>query len=377
MGVNDNTTNPNTITDEELDLVVNALSSINSNEMQILKDTVQVDINAELEVDNRIDDEINEFMNDDLSKSELSDKDFDELMELYNLIQTDPNANIYIKLPIGIKTMVDFSIRSNLNTSNIAPEQLIVIKEETARFTLNELINDLKSGNSDSIEGLEKAVKEMLNVPSIADMYAEHTYEGMNTRLTEIANTIKDEDPEKAQSLYKMSDVAERAYTFVDAIRAYNSSGQFKKIVRKATADSARKYLHNIDISLSNSSIEIENSTSATTIPDILCDILINNVEPDSRAAQLCITHDDVYKFSTLISYLSLFKDFNNVFDVSYIYYMIRNLIMLKFSNDKKTEFTINLINNICNVIEEIRESKTVNISNEDRLNLGIANHSN
>ena len=64
---------------------------------------------------------------------------------------------------------------------------------------------------------------------------------------------------------------------------------------------------------------------------------------------------DDIYKFAILLCKHCENLDPTNVVDASYMYYLVRNIIALKYTNETKTDFSAQLINNICNVIVFIR----------------------
>ena len=57
-----------------------------------------------------------------------------------------------------------------------------------------------------------------------------------------------------------------------------------------------------------------------------------------------------------------------DLIDATFMYYLMRNIIMLKHGNESKTEFAAELINNICGVITFIRDKEAeFNESNMDK----------
>ena len=50
--------------------------------------------------------------------------------------------------------------------------------------------------------------------------------------------------------------------------------------------------------------------------------------------------------------------DPGNILDAAYMYYALKNITMLNLTNETKTDFAAELINNICDIIEFIREKE-------------------
>lgn len=57
-----------------------------------------------------------------------------------------------------------------------------------------------------------------------------------------------------------------------------------------------------------------------------------------------------------------------DVIDAAYMYYMMRNIIILRHTQETKTAFAVELINNICDLITFIRDKESdFNESNLDK----------
>ena len=114
----------------------------------------------------------------------------------------------------------------------------------------------------------------------------------------------------------------------------------------------------------------------ATEMPSALTSVLIINplsnvTENDTlkkRLIDMKITDIDIKKFCVLITKTCEGKDSTNVMDAAYMYYLLRNIITLKLTHEAKTDFAVELINNICDVITFIRNKEAdLNATNLDK----------
>ena len=57
----------------------------------------------------------------------------------------------------------------------------------------------------------------------------------------------------------------------------------------------------------------------------------------------------------------------DNLEDAAYMYYSLKNITMLNLTNETKTAFASELINNICDVIQYIRDKEAEFNASTDR----------
>lgn len=383
----------NKLTDEQLDAVVAAAEADNNNQMQELKETVEVNPDAPLEAASvEVDLETNEIdliakqLDSDLdidlfdaadpekleqvssekvassikSSLDLSDDEAYDFIKLVNDFRKDPNnTKVYTNLPEKIKTLVN----------NLLLEGKIDIshREDVARTILMEFM-----GNAEvdaAFVDLEKSLNEALQIPSIVDMYSEHTREVMEKNIPEMIEKIKDDEPEKAEMLAKVKDAYTRSYTFETVKQKYVESTPVRKVVRK----------HDIEFRHSLDNFNEMNSTTrfkmhdVFEVPNVLTKILCidpmeqytfytaNDMEVPESVQKLIdfkVTDADIQKFCVLMTTSCSNLDANDIIDASYMYYMTKNIIMLKHTQEAKTSFAAELINNICDVIALIRDKE-------------------
>lgn len=383
----------NKLTDEQLDAVVAAAEADNNNQMQELKETVEVNPDAPLEAASvEVDLETNEIdliakqLDSDLdidlfdaadpekleqvssekvassikSSLDLSDDEAYDFIKLVNDFRKDPNnTKVYANLPEKIKNLVN----------NLLLEGKIDIshREDVARTILMEFM-----GNAEvdaAFVDLEKSLNEALQIPSIVDMYSEHTREVMEKNIPEMIEKIKDDEPEKAEMLAKVKDAYTRSYTFETVKQKYVESTPVRKVVRK----------HDIEFRHSLDNFNEMNSTTrfkmhdVFEVPNVLTKILCidpmeqytfytaNDMEVPESVQKLInfkVTDADIQKFCVLITTSCGNLNANDIIDASYMYYMTKNIIMLKHTQEAKTSFAAELINNICDVIALIRDKE-------------------
>lgn len=374
------------LTNSELDSVIDTAKESRENSVDMAKyqDEVQINPDAELEEDvdfidadiENIGDNTSEPSNinilniESASASEatrtvvknnfnLSDEDSFKIFDIIKNLKT-PGYSVYNNLPDDLKKIIDDVLKKN----NVATT--ISNREMYARNVMDEIIRD--SGIEQTFIDLEEALDEALNIPSIVDLYSEHTREVMEEKIPEMIEKIKDTEPENAQKLADIKEAFTKSYTFSRAIEGFNAS-----FIRKAI----RRYELEFRNSLRNFNYKNRESTfkmcDALEMPTVLKNILIDEPiriyngyteigkrvpEVISRLIELKISEVDIQKFCILITKTAMSLDASNIIDASYMYYLIKNIVVLKASNEAKTSFAIELINNICNVIVYIRDEE-------------------
>ena len=281
----------------------------------------------------------------------LSDEETMVFMEIIHNFNK-PGYKIYDNLPESVKVIVNTLMKQN----GIA----IRHREEVARTILKEMISD--AGVEQAFVDFEKSLNEALNVPSIVDMYTEHTRETMEVRIPEMIEKIKDIAPEKAEKLQAIKDQFTKAYNFSEAYKLYEANSQIRKAVRRYDNDFKRS-LHKLNYANQDSTFKFND---AMEMPVALTKVLITDpflpaIEGENplraRLREMKITDVDIKKFCILIA-STCSSDSKELLNAAYTYYLIRNIITLKHTQEAKTDFAVELINNICDVIAFIRDKE-------------------
>lgn len=390
----------NQLTDEQLDQVVDAVKKtrlpINDTEY---KGTDNTDIVEASEDDkkfitgiSKIDNETttteeSETMTDDTDDVSIDNLNFDSMNEdsikdiqsdlglseedglkLYEVIKNikDPDYKVFKNLPFSMQE----TIRENAMKAGIPINQW----EHIARSMIEEVASDamIDSAFSD----IEKELDEAFKLPSVVDLYTEHTKEVMDTNIPEMIESIKDTEPEKAAKLAHVREMFYKAYTFEYAKNVYENNSRIRKAVRRSKKE-LKSYINYFTSLNSHSGFKMPN---VDEIPDTLKDLLVTNLnkityitlEDNTKSMEFIknildhkYTEEDVEKFCVLILASCENMDADDPIYAAYMYYLVKNIAMLKYSNEAKTEFSLELINNICNTIEFIR-------TKEDEFNVSM-----
>lgn len=390
----------NTINNKQLDMVVDAAANSNTNESLDIRDiNVETNPDAALDLgvvtDDNLSSEVVSKYHDadvsifDLSENdvsvapnnedieaaanmmkdglELSDEDVLQLMEVLRNAR-DKKYKVFPNLPDKLKTMV-----MNLVVQNKANPAMA---ESMARYFIEELMKESNLDNA--LVDLEKAIDDALNMPSIVDMYSEHTRNVMDTIIPQTIEQIKDEYPDKAERLEGVRNNFYKAYNFEVCVQAYASNSRLRKAVRRYELEFDR-VLDKFNYINEKSSFKMND---VHLVPEALRKVLIEDrdsimadkhpgdefTKAEANIVLLKATEIDIKKFCILILKYCEGMDANNLFDSVFMYYLTRNIIMLKHSNETKTEFAAELIINICKVIEFIRNKEAeFNESNMDK----------
>lgn len=438
----------NKLTDEQINNIAETLESAVPDEVIDIRDiqkTVEVNPDAELEsatldtvqepnpidliaaeVEKELDsDEIPELTEEEQIAAEkraaedakdnfdLTDEEMYQLFETMSKIRENPKYPVYSNIPDKFQKMVrDLARQNELPASQW---------NSLARMIIMEMIQD--TGLNDAFIDLEKSLNSALSLPSISDLYSEHTREVMEIHIPETIEKIKDEFPEKAEMLGKVRDAFKESYTFSFAKEEYKNNSRVRKAVRRS--DNEKELKHCLtDFNGRNDKSKFK-MNDITEVAKVLTEVLINRPqeakfipeyiqkkidyikngdenENNSNVRFLPIYNDDVYygyvdtndssvrdsikenvfefgdkvvypteedikKFIILITKSCESKDPLSVIDASYMYYMMRNIIMLKHTQEAKTDFAAELISNIIETISFItNEEANFYASNSD-----------
>lgn len=222
---------------------------------------------------------------------------------------------------------------------NIDPKYYPLLAKEFVKTIVEEIETDVNCVD------IQNSLDELLNIPNIVDLYSEHVSEVMNTSILETIEDIKDTDPEKAEQLRKIRTKFFQAYNFDLLYEAYNSSSRIRKKVRKDYYNwknycndvnhynKKTKFIISDAVQMHNSLYHIFADTG-NALENSFCNSI------DKFIVLLCMSLED--------------KDRENIIDASYVYYLIKNIIVLGFTEEGKTNYSKQLINNIKAVIDFI-----------------------
>lgn len=298
---------------------------------------------------------------------DLSDEDAMKIIDLVTNMRKNPKYPVYPNLPENIKKVVD-----DLASKNGIP---VNQRNALARMIMMEMMND-SDVNSTFID-LEKAINEALNIPSIIDLYTQHIRDIMEENITKAYEDIKDTDPKKAEMLLEVQKRFRLSYTYDFAKEEFMKNSRLRKAVRRYDVEFKRS-LDNFNFMNEKSNFKMND---VREVPNVLKTLLIDDVinpkelpegvEPSpafEKCKEIAATETDIKKFSILIT--KSCENFNakDIHDAVYMYYMMKNIISLKYTNEAKTEFAAELINNICDTIVFIRNKEAeFNAANMDK----------
>lgn len=295
---------------------------------------------------------------------DLSDDDVVELLEVIAK-SNEKNYDIYNHLPKSIQGFINDMIKEQ----NIPTE----FRDTIAKLIISEMTN--QSEIQQAFIDLEKSLNKALDIPSLADLYSEHTENVMEVHIPEMIERIKDEAPDKAEMLEKVRDVFHQAYDFSFAINAYKDNARIRKSMRRQEQKDSKELRRALDNFCYRNNSSRFKINDIHEVPDVLKMILIDEPQKTqkfyvagqdaddderynklfARRVELNATEKEIEKFCIMIAKSCDTKDPYDVIDASYMYYLVKNLIILKFTNEAKTDFSIKLINNICDAILFIR----------------------
>ena len=308
------------------------------------------------DVEERVKDNLSQLM--DLPEMEMIE--FTSLISKYRKNKKDfPNA--FAQLPQTFKNMLIETARA----------QGIPFTEynKMAKMFLDEIVSQAEMDKV--FVDIEKSLNEALKMPTIGDLYSEHTKEIMDVKIPEIIEKIKDTEPENAKTLEDIRAIFYRAYSLEDLKIHYEENARTRKLMRRDFNDPIR-FCDEFNLKNDRSKFKMSDCRS---IGPALCKVFLEEeVDDESRIRKLNIQTEDLNKFVILFCRTSMNKDPSNLMDAAYMYYGLKNITMLNLTNETKTPFAAELINNICDIIEFIREKEAEfnasNVNNKRKKNV-------
>ena len=290
------------------------------------------------------DEDVENRIKEDSAILGMSDEETIIFMGLISKYRKKEITNVFPELPNTIKNMI----------INMAQQQGIPFTEynKMARMFLDEIIAQAEL--DEVFVDFETSLNEALKIPTVADMYSEHTRMIMDEKIPEIIDKIKDTEPENAKLLEDIRDRFHHSYD-LDWLRVhFEENARTRKLMRRDYKDPI-KFCSEFNFKNKTSKFKMQDCRS---IGPALCRVFINEIEPGSRIAEMNITESDLNKFVVLLCRSCMNMDPDNILDAAYMYYLLKNITMLNLTNENKTPFAAELINNICDIIEFIREKE-------------------
>lgn len=346
----------NEMTNEQLEELVQTLEENVSEDAKILRNIPEGNIYTE--------DIINEAVNTtggELGESEdgicsivagtLDDRSEDALKEI---ISKDDNIDENEATQL-MYTIMRYNKKEKFNIYNELPERFKAAVRNIAAGSgvgkthynsisatlLDEFI--IEANVDKEFVDIQKAIETELNIiPSLTDISLENTKDIMEIKLIETADHIKEHYPEKAELLYKISEVFTTTYT-LSTLREFLKAD--RKTRNKVAEDNPNydKFCKEFNLKADKSVFKIRDINMVAPV--------LNRVLPVED-----ISNEDIQNFIIVFCKYCKTLDQTKVEDVVYIYYFINDIIMLDYNYDQKTDFSKTLIENIIITINDIKE---------------------
>ena len=269
-------------------------------------------------------------------ESGLSDAEANAMLDAILTYRKDPKANVYSMRPMNMKTAIN-----NICASNNIP---ITQRNAVAKTMLQEIIDEAKVDQE--FVDIEKALDKAMRIPSLTDIYNDYTSETMDEKIPAMADAIQDSDPERAEMLREVN----RRFNYAINYRELKDQFDNKASIRKAIRRDYLKWIKMAElVNFINQDTEFK-MPDAKMLGGILSKVLLEEENTDIEEA-------DVFKFLVLVfKGIDKYRDQTNILNAAYVYYLLKNIMMLNYTNDKaKGSFSVELISNIKTMIYYIR----------------------
>ena len=276
---------------------------------------------------------------EELAKVEETDDDYKKAFSYYGITERDivkmmniivdykanPDGRYYDRLPKSMKTYADSF--GAINKSNDI--------ETNARELITSFITDAKFNSV-----VDKYQKEMLDLCESTESELSNIMESTIDEMMAKIEEIKEEDPDKAQSIIDIKEAFDASKKFDEELAFLDrtNKNKLKKLIINSRAESELRYFDNyVFDNIAN--IEIPSIFRVVPIIYAAC--------PDYK--------DDTYKiFITIMVKLLCKKNIENLPELAYVYKHVDNIVMYESLGNYETDNAKELFGNISKVLDKI-----------------------
>ena len=270
---------------------------------------------------------------------DMDDKDIIEMIYILRRMQNKEKFSVYNALPDKLKNLVMLAMSSNSIPNTLENRNVV------ARAMIDDMLNDIK--NDDTFIEFNQALKEIIDMPSVIDFHSENYKDIMENKLIEFAERCKDEKPEVSKSLISISETWKDTYSFVRQHQFLDNSESARNSVTKNIDEVYKNMVRDF-------TYKIEKSKYIINDVNIMLRVL-NKFYGEEYPER-------VYK-AFICTFISVCGglDINKPSEIVFIYYSIKNIIALEFTNkDSLLDFNKELTDNIKKLLDRISELDSI-----------------
>lgn len=211
---------------------------------------------------------------------------------------------------------------------------------------------------------IEKELDEALKIPSVMDMFFEHSHKMAHEHIPEMITKCEEAgDMERAALLKRVGDAIDDAFSMKSLIEYYKSNTRVRKACRRDT-DKVKKYIAAMNYNNEKTKFRMQDATGMlTAMSKVFIEDYIREHDGEQKWCE-----EDIIKFVILVCDKCTAMDPNSIVSATYMYYLMKNVITLTYVEEAKTEFARQLIDNISDVMSTIiDEEAEFNAANPKR----------
>ena len=275
----------------------------------------------------------NSVVNGDTAKMlELTNEEAENIAKILILYKNNKKMNVYKEMIPSMKARVtSLCLQSGIPLDQVG---------NVARYMMDQFLSTA-SADEEFID-IEKTIERTMKIPSMIDLYMEHINDTMDVKLPAMAEAMKETEPEKAAKLLEIRDQYNAAFLFSRLREMYDTNSRLRKACRRDFSDAAvNKAAANTNYFNSKTNFKM---SDCTNIPGVIRNVMFEKGYDTRNDIQVQAA---INKFCILLFESASYLNLDELNDAAFYYYMIKNISMMAYLGDKKSDFSAELISNI------------------------------
>lgn len=292
----------------------------------------------------RINKAYDNFLEETKASYDISDDNvMRDLLDIVVRAKNGEKFDYYDALPELFKKEIDKSIIQGGQTPNAETRKV------AASFIIDGMVSDVNL-QKELVDVQTAIEKEFEDMPDMPELWATSFKDQMEQVLPEMADKVRDTDPEKAAKIDAVVQSFKDSYTYQRIIDGVHNVPKIRNRITK-DLDRYSRFVSDLNFRLAKSDFNFKDVN--------LMGVTLMKVLPDTY------TDADIAKFIIAFVKTCDTLSLDRIEDVTYMYYTINNITRLAFAEESTGSFSKQIIKGVEDAIDEILSVEKERLANK------------